>query len=129
MCQRREATTFRGGREGTLEVAILEGLDGATLLTHHVVVMVAAWPDRLEAGAALSELDPLGDSQLLQQLERPIDAREAEIRSVGSRGVMELGCGRGAPPLRQRSDDGCSRAPEPVALPGQGVARVVRPGR
>ena len=57
---------------------IFERLDLAAVVAHEVVVMVAARMCRLEARHAVSEVDPLDETELVHALERSVDARDPD---------------------------------------------------
>src|SRR5262249_48109173 len=63
--------------ERRLERVVLERVDPAALIAHQVVVM-SLGPDRLVVRPAGAELDLLYQAALLQQIERPVDARDAD---------------------------------------------------
>jgi hypothetical protein len=61
------------------EPLVLERRHPSADLADGVVVVLATRHDRLVPGGALAELDPLDESHLVQELERSIDARQADV--------------------------------------------------
>ena len=64
-----------------LERVVLERLDLAAVVADEVVVMVAAWIDPLEAGDRIAEVHPLHEPELVEALERAVDACDSDPRS------------------------------------------------
>jgi hypothetical protein len=60
---------------------ILERLDLAAVVADEVMVVVAAGKRRLEAGAAVSEVDTLNEPEPVEPFERSIDACDSHAWS------------------------------------------------
>lgn len=73
-----------------LERCILEGLDLAAVVAHEVVVVIAARANRLEAGDAVPELDPLDELELRQPLESPVHARDPDADAARAEPLVDL---------------------------------------
>lgn len=127
MRKRREPTPFRCGRKSAFEVAVLERLHRSTPLAHHVVVVVSTRPDRLETRPALAQLNPLCHPQVFEQLQRSVDAGEAEVGALGPCGVVEVARRGGTAALGQGRDHRRARTSESIATAAQHIAGVLRP--
>ena len=99
-----------------LEVGVLEGCDLAAALAHDVMVVLAARADRLVAGDALRRVHAAGEPQLVEQLERPVDARDAHVLAAPVKAVGDLLGGDAAAEVGQRLDHRGARPAEAVAL-------------
>ena len=64
-----------------LERRILERLDLAAVVADEVMVVVAAGKRRLEAGAAVSEVDALNEPEPVEALQSPVHARDSHAWS------------------------------------------------
>jgi hypothetical protein len=65
-----------------LELGILERRDLAAAVADDVVVMLAARVERLVARDALGGVDAPRQAELVEQLERPVDARDADVLAL-----------------------------------------------
>jgi len=99
-----------------LEVGVLEGCDPAAALAHDVMVVLATRTDRLVAGHALGRIHATGEAQLVEQLQRPVDARDAHVLAALVKAVGDLLGGDAAAKVGQRLDHRGARPAEAIAL-------------
>jgi zinc transport system substrate-binding protein len=97
-----------------LETLVAEGLDPAAIVTDQVVVMILR-RDPLEASARPSDEHALHEIELAQELERPVDARQADAATVGAEAVEDLLGGQTAVLAGEQVDDGTLRRSTAVA--------------
>ncbi len=97
-----------------LQALVLERGHRAAAVADRVVVVLAAGDDGLVACAAVAELDPLDQAQLVQQVEGPIDAGEPDVASA-SRSRSAISCAERQQLCRASRDDGLPRAARAVA--------------
>ncbi len=112
-----------------LEPLVLEGRHPAAGVADGVMVVLAARQDRLVALAAVAKVDPLHQTHPVQQVERPVDARQAHLGAVGAQALGDL-LGREAAALaREQLDHGAAGAAGAVPGVPQGPVRRSRPTR
>ena len=85
--------------------------------------------DPLVAGGAAADLDPLHQAQLLELLERPVDAGPADRRPAAAQLVVEVEGGDRAVVAGQRLDHRGAGAAAAVARPPAGSPARARPSR
>ena len=73
-----------------LELGILEGLGLATAVADQVMVVLAAWMDRLVAGHGLAHVHPPHEAHVVEKLERAVDARHAHALAALPQPVGDL---------------------------------------
>src|SRR5690242_21948054 len=93
-----------------------------------MVVMVAAGVDPLVAGDPPRRLEALHEPQLLEHLERPVDARATDPDMPPPQLLLELERGHRAAVAGESLDDGGAGATAPVAGPVEARQGVVGPG-
>ena len=69
--------------QDALELVVGEGFDLAAVVADEVVMMLAVRVDRLEAGRAGADVDPLDEPVLAQVLEYAVDARDSDPAALG----------------------------------------------
>lgn len=72
------------------EPLVLEGRHPPTDLADGVMVVLATGHDRLVPCGALAELDSLDEAHLVQELERSVDARQADAAPRAMKLVGDL---------------------------------------
>ncbi len=110
-----------------LQGVVLEGDHATAVAADRVVVVMALGIDPLVAGGAAADLDPLDEAELLELLQRPVDAGPADRGTAAAQLVVEVEGGDGAIVPGQRFDHrGAGTA---AAVPGglQGRQRVLGP--
>ena len=110
-----------------LEVGVLERGDLAAGVADDVVVMLAVRVDRLVARDALGGVDAPRQAQLVEQLERPVDAREADVLAPVVQAVGDLLGGDAAAEVGERLDDGRPWTAQAVALALELALSVLSP--
>lgn len=88
-------------------------------------MVLAAGVGRLVAGEALAGVESLDDSERMQQLERPVDGRRADVSALAAQAIGDLARRQAAALAAQQLDDRQARRARPVprvlqALPGGG---------
>jgi hypothetical protein len=68
------------------------------------MVVLAARHDGLEAGGTASELDPLHQPQVVQEVEGAVDAGDAGVAAVPAQPLLDLVGGKTAILAREQSD-------------------------
>src|SRR5256886_268357 len=101
--------------QGALELVVGEGLDLAAVVADEVMMMLSVRVDRLEAGRAGADVDPLDEPVLAQLLEYAVDARDSDPAALGSELVEDL-LGRQAAILAPEQLD-AGAAGGPVSMP------------
>src|SRR5215210_8545495 len=91
------------------------------------MVMLATGADGLVARDALGRVHPPGEPQLVEQLERPVDARDPHVLAAAVQAVRDLLCGDAAAEVGERSHDRRPRAAEAIALALELPLRVSDP--
>jgi hypothetical protein len=99
-----------------LERRILERLDLPAVVADEVVVMLAAGIGSLETRYAVAEIDPLDEAELVEAVERAVDAREPDARARGANAVVEVLRRDAAVLLSEELDDRAPRAAVTAAL-------------
>jgi hypothetical protein len=110
-----------------LELGVLEGGHSPAPVADDMMVMLAARHDRLVAIAAVSEIDALGETEVVEEIERPVDARDPDRTSAPLDPLSDLLRREAAVLARKQLDHG---APRPAgAMSGllESVTRSVRP--
>lgn len=88
----------------TLEALVAESLDAAAVAAHQVVVVILGGR-ALEASAPLADLYALHHPQLGEQVERSVDAREADAPVLTAEAVEDLLRRQAALLSREEIDD------------------------
>src|SRR6266581_997706 len=115
--------------QGALELVVGEGLDLAAVVADEVMMMLAVGVDRLEAGRAGADVDPLDEPVLAQLLEYAVDARDSDPAALGSELVEDLLGGQAAVLTPEQLDDCAAGAAVAVPLRMQRGDRRLGPGR
>ena len=110
-----------------LEGGVLEGGHLAAGVADDVMVVLAVRVDRLVARDSLGGVDPPREAQLVEQLECPVDAREADVLAPAVQAVGDLLRGDAAAEVGERLDDGGPRAAQAIALPLELALSVLSP--
>src|SRR5437764_15483757 len=84
-----------------------------------MVVMLAG---ALESGLTVTDLDPLDETMLREQLQRPVDARPCRRATAGLQRVLDLNCAERTRLSGEQPDHSLARAP--ALEPGAGQCRV-----
>ena len=113
--------------QGALELVVGEGFDLAAVVADEVVVMLAVRVDRLEAGRAGADVDPLDEPVLAQVLEYAVDARDSDPAALGPQLIEDLLGGQAAILAPEQLDDCAASAAVSVPLRLQRGDRRVRP--
>ena len=90
MCGDRVAVADRDALDRGLERRVLEGLHLAAVVAHEVVVVIASRTNRLEAGDAVSELDPLDELELREPVEGPVHACDPDADAARAQALVDL---------------------------------------
>jgi hypothetical protein len=90
-------------------------------------MVLAARDHRLVAGTTLAKLDPLDEAELMQEIDRAIDARDADVVPRLSEPVGDLLCGEAARLPAQEVDHGLSRSSGAMTGLSQSVPRGALP--
>ena len=122
-------TALGDAADRPLQAGILEGHHAPAVAADRVMVMVPAGLDPLVAGGAAGHLEPLHEAELLELLERPVDAGPAGVVLAAAQLVVELQRGDRAIVAGERLDHrgAGAAAPQPGA-PAASRARA-RPRR
>ena len=118
------AAPVRDALDCRLERRVLERLDLAAVVTHEVVMMIAADVSGLEPRDAVAEIDPLDEPELVQAVERPVDARDPDPPAACPHAVVDLLGGEAAVLLAEKLDD---EPPRTAAAPARGSEAGSRP--
>jgi zinc transport system substrate-binding protein len=113
------AASVRDTLDRRLEACVLERLDLATVVTHEVVMVIAACVRRLEACDAVTEIDPLHESERVHSVERPVDARDPDAAAARTHSVVDLLRREAAVLLTEELDDQPTRAAAPAGRTAQ----------
>jgi hypothetical protein len=119
----------RDALERVFERVVVELVDAAAPVAHEVVMVRAARLRRFEAGAPVTEVDAMDESQLVQLLEDSVDARDSDGAAVGAEPVEQLLGRETAVLLGEVTEDGVARATRSRSGAAQLAARVLLPGR
>ena len=106
-----------------LELAVLERGHLAAGLADEMVVMVAARVDRLIARHALGHVHAPREVQAVEQIERAVDGRHADVAAALVQAVGDLLCRDAAAQVGQALDDRRARSAQSVAI-GSMVTRA-----
>jgi hypothetical protein len=79
-----------------LELRVLERGDPSATVAHQVMMMFTARVGGLEASRTLPRIEPLDESQLLQQLEGSIDGGDANVLALVAQSIADLPRGQNA---------------------------------
>ena len=113
--------------DGSLEVGVLERGDLAAGVADDVVVMLAVRVDRLVPRDSLGGVDPSRQAQLVEQLERPVHACEADVLAPAVQAVRDLLGGHAAAEIGERLDHGRPWTAQAIALPLELTLSVLSP--
>ncbi len=118
----------RDAPERLLESAVLEWLHLAAVATDEVVMMmIPARVDALEARDPISQIDALHEAELAETLERSIDARDSDPRSLRAEAFVDLLGGEAAALAAKQLDDHAAGAAAAAALGAHPVEHVLGP--
>ena len=98
-----------------LELVIGEGLDLAASLADEMVMVFAVRVERLEAGDAGADVDPLDEPVAHELIERAVDRRDPNRAALLAEAVEELLCGQAAILAPEQLDHGPACASVAVA--------------
>jgi hypothetical protein len=104
--------------EIALDPLVLERGHASAAVADRVVVVLTSGQDRLVPGAAVAEVDTLDESHLVQEVERAIDAGEADGRPGSAKPLGDLLRRQAAALLGEQLDDCAAGAAG--AVPGLG---------
>jgi hypothetical protein len=99
-----------------LERLVLERRDPSARVTDDVMVVLATGDHRLVAGSPSSDLDPLHEPDPVQQVERPVDARNPDGVALTAQPIGDLLRSNAAVLGGEQLDDGAPGAAR--AVPG-----------
>ena len=119
------AAPVRDALDRRLERRVLERLDLAAVVTHEVVMMIAADVSGLEPRDAVAEIDPLDEPELVEAVERPVDARDPDPPAACPHAVVDLLRGEAAVLLAEKLDDEPPRAAAAPARGSRGASSAV----
>ena len=111
--------------ERALERAVRERLDASARLADQVMVVLAARVDDLVA-RCVSEVEPLDETALHEQLEDAVDGREPDGTTPAPKRVEDLLCAHAAIFAREDVEHGVASSARAVPRATQN-ARCVRP--
>lgn len=98
-----------------LELRVLERRHLATAIADQMVMVVlAARQGRLEAGRAVADVESLEQAHPLEQLEGPVDRRDADLAAIPPQLVGDLAGAEHARLARDRLEHGGARRARPV---------------
>src|SRR5918994_6187159 len=123
----RVAQSPREALQLLLKPIVLEGGDPAARVADRVVMMLSAGNNGLVPGSALADLDPLDQPHLVQQVERAVDAGEADLRAGVLQAIRDLLSGEAAALVREQGDDCLPRAAGAVPALAQRRPRGICP--
>ena len=113
MRRERGAACARDLLEGLLEAGVVEHLDPSALVTHEVVVVLAAGERGLEARHAAAEIHAVHETELRQALEDAVHARDPDPLPVRTQAVEQLLRGDAAVLALEVRDDRLAGAARP----------------
>lgn len=93
-----------------LERGVLEPGDLPAAVADDVVMVVAAWDQRLVSGAAVPQFDAGDEPGPVQEIERPVDAGRAHPIAAGAQALGDLLGAEAAVLESQQPDNGPPRA-------------------
>ena len=82
--------------QGALELVVGKGFDLPAVVADKVVMVLAPRVDRLKAGRAGADVDPLDEPVLAQVLENAVDARDSDPPALGPQLIEDLLGGQAA---------------------------------
>lgn len=101
-----DADLTRDTGDRPLEGGILEDLEVTAAAADRVMVVMAAGLDALIPGYPTGHLDPLQQAQLIELLQRPVDAGPADRGPPPPQLVLDLDCGDATVVAGKRFDHG-----------------------
>ena len=117
-----EAGAAFDGLDRSFKRGVLERFELAAAVANEVVVVAVAGADRLVAGDAVADVDPLHGAAVDERVDGAVDAGEADVGAAADERLVDL-LGAVAALLRgEKVDDlgaGCAES-----LPGRGQART-----
>ena len=119
----------RGALERLLEPGVRKRLDLAAVVADEMVMVLPVQVGRLEAGDAVTDLDPLHEVEIDELFERPIHARDPNAATLTADAVEDLLRRTAAGLGTEMLDNGPPRASvaQPIRLEAADRARA--PGR
>lgn len=123
------AKSRRERGDGLLEAIVLKRRNPTAAIADHVVMVVASRQRRFVASTPGANLNPLHDANLVQELERAVDAGKRGRALVPlAKAVPDLLSGQTASLAREQLDHRITSAPAPSALLTQRRLGVLNPG-
>ncbi len=113
--------------ERALDALVLEWAHPPAPLADEVVVMLSRGVSGLVARRALARLEPVKEAEALEQLEGPIDGRDADVTALRPQAIGDLAGGEHALVASERLDDGHPWGARSMPRPPQGLGRVLDP--
>ena len=107
--------TAGDGHDRCLERGILERLDLSAVVADEVMVMISSRVGALEARDPVPEVDPLHETELVEAVERAVDARDPDLRAPGAHAVVDLLRREAAVLAPEEFDDEATSAAAPAA--------------
>lgn len=111
-----------------LQRCVLEGDHAAAVAADRVVMMVAVGLDALVTSHSASDLDAAEQTEFLELLERPVDARAPDSGATLAQFVVKIQGRDRAIVAGKRLDNGGAGPPAAVACRLQDGERVLCPG-
>jgi hypothetical protein len=105
-----------------LEALVLERRHPAAEIADGVVMVLAARHDGLIPSGALAELDPLHEAELVEEIDRPVDARHPDVVPAAPQLIGDLLGGETAGLVAEEADHGLARPAGPATGFAQSVA-------
>jgi hypothetical protein len=124
----RVAQALAQAVDRTLQGRVLERLYPAARIADDMVVVLPARQDRLVARSALADVDPLEEAGAVKDVDRAVDAREADRALAGAQTLRDLMRGQAAALPRQQLNNLAAGAAGAVALLLEGGAGGFLPG-
>lgn len=121
------AKTTRDRVDGLLEPRVLERRDRPAAIADHMVVVVAVRERGLVSGGAVADLDSLHELQLVQQVQRPIHARQGGGSRTSAELLPDLLRGHAASLPGEEIDHRVAGAAGSYSVPAQGGPGVACP--
>lgn len=114
--------------DGSLEPLVAEWLQAPTGVTHEMVMMPGAVARRLIPQHTATDLHPLQETELIELLHDPVDARTRDHTLAHPQLALDLDGRQGARLLVEQLEDGPASTATPVARLGQPTCSPLRPG-
>jgi len=92
-------------RDGPLELRVLERGHPPAAVADEMVVVLAVRVRGLESGRALTDVETLDQPQPLEQLERAIDGRDADVLALVAEAIGDLARAQDALLLTEQAHD------------------------